>query len=110
MTNVTLQQFHPEGKSMRPSAPASAPSRTFSRAYPASASQIRVVRADLRALLDGCPIADDAVLCASELATNSALHSDSRQHGGAFTMTVILHMNSHVRIEVDDDGGLWAPS
>jgi len=95
---------------MRPSAPASAPPETLSRAYPASASQIRVVRADLRALLDGCAIADDAILCASELAANAALHSESRQRGGTLTVTVTVHMNNHVRIEVDDNGGPWRPS
>jgi hypothetical protein len=37
--------------------------------YPGTADQIRVVRADLRALLDDCPMADDVLVCASELAT-----------------------------------------
>jgi anti-sigma regulatory factor (Ser/Thr protein kinase) len=93
---------------MPSSARASARIATFSRAYPASASQIRAVRADLRALLDGCPIADDAVLCASELAANAALHSESRKPGGTLTVHVEIHESDHVRIEVDGGGGTWS--
>src|SRR6266478_3363036 len=39
--------------------------------------QIRAVRADLRGLLGDCPMADDVILCASELAANAAIHSRS---------------------------------
>ena len=35
---------------------------------------------------DGCPMADEVILCASELATNAALHSYSRRPGGTFTV------------------------
>jgi len=83
---------------------------TFSRAYPAVASQIRVVRADLRALLDGCALAADAILCASELAANADLHSQSRKPGGTLTLRAQIHEGEHVRIEVDDDGGSWTES
>ncbi|HVB44887.1 MAG TPA: ATP-binding protein [Streptosporangiaceae bacterium] len=93
---------------MPPSAPASARTPTFRRAYPASASQIRIVRADLRALLDGCPIAAEAILCASELAANAALHSESRKPGGTLTVNVAIRASDYVRIEVDDGGGPWA--
>jgi hypothetical protein len=34
--------------------------------YPGTTSQVRAVRADLRGLLDGCPMADDVILCASD--------------------------------------------
>ena len=47
------------------------------RTYPGTPDQIRVVRVDIRALADGCPLAEDIVLCASELATNAVMHSDS---------------------------------
>src|SRR6202035_4736116 len=43
-------------------------------------------RAFLRAALDGCPVADDAVLCVSEWGANAVLHSDSRKAGGTFTV------------------------
>jgi len=56
---------------MRQPAPAPAGTVAFSRAYPARPSQIRAVRSDLRELLDGCPVADEVVLCASELAANA---------------------------------------
>jgi serine/threonine-protein kinase RsbW len=98
------QKHHQEGSPVRPPAPASAPPATFSRTYPATAGQIRSVRADVRALLHDSPVADDAVLCASELAANAAIHSGSRRPGGTLTIT----MHAHVRIEVRDDGGPWA--
>lgn len=79
----------------------------LSRAYPATARQISTVRADLRALLDCCPIADDVLLCASELAANAALHSESGKPGGTFTVRAEVSKGQYVRIEVDDDGGTW---
>jgi hypothetical protein len=49
-----------------------APSRTeFRRTYPGTTGHISAVRDGLRALLHGCPMADDVILCASELATNA---------------------------------------
>jgi hypothetical protein len=45
---------------------------------------------------------DDAVLIASEFATNCVLHSD----GGAFTLRAEIGQD-RVRIEVEDAGGLW---
>jgi anti-sigma regulatory factor (Ser/Thr protein kinase) len=80
---------------------------TFSRTYPAMAIEVRAVRADLRALLDGCPIAYDVMFCASELATNATVHSDSREPGGKFTVRAEVRPGVNVRVEVDDDGGPW---
>lgn len=48
---------------------------TTGATYPGTAEHISAARADLRALLDGGPRADDIVLCVSELATNALLHS-----------------------------------
>ena len=42
---------------------------------------------------------------ASEFATNSVLHSASRD-GGAFTLRAEV-LRDHVRIEVEDAGGPW---
>ena len=55
--------------------------------------------------LGGCPQADEAVLVASEFATNSVLHSASR-HGGAFTLRAEVHPDC-LRSEVEDAGGPW---
>ena len=79
----------------------------WSRVFQARADQVREARTFLRAALDGCPIADDAVLCISELATNSCLHSDSRKPGGTFTVRAEVHHGNYVWIEVEDNGGPW---
>jgi hypothetical protein len=79
--------------------------RRYTGSYPAEPVQVRQVRAALAALLPDCPRADDALLVASEYATNSVVHSDSRA-GGEFTVRAEVHQN-HVRIEVEDGGGPW---
>jgi Histidine kinase-like ATPase domain len=81
--------------------------RTCSRVFPGRPEQIRHARQCLAQLLDGCPVADDAVLCLSELASNSVIHSDSRKPGGTFTVCAEVHPGDHVRIEVHDHGGPW---
>jgi hypothetical protein len=58
-------------------------------------------RTFLAAAIADCPVAADAVLCLSELATNSVLHSASREPGGTFTV------RAYVRIEVEDADGPW---
>jgi serine/threonine-protein kinase RsbW len=75
--------------------------------YPSSTEHIRAVRADLRVVLRGCPMANDVILCASELAANAALHSNSRLPGGTFTVQAIISPGQYIRIEVEDNGGLW---
>jgi serine/threonine-protein kinase RsbW len=95
---------------MRQPAPTSAETVAFSHAYLGSPDQIQAVRADLCGLLDGCPIADDCILCASELAANAALHSDSALPGGQFTVRAELRPGDYVWIEVEDQGGLWTPA
>ena len=94
---------------MRPPAQALA-GRTSGITYPGAAEHVRAVRADLRPLLAGCPMADDVILCASELATNAVLHSNSRLPGGTFTVRAAISPGHHVRIEVEDNGGPWTPA
>jgi anti-sigma regulatory factor (Ser/Thr protein kinase) len=53
-------------------------------------------------------LAEDVVLCASELAANAVLYSNSRTAGGTFTVRTELAPGKHVRIEVADNGGPWA--
>ncbi len=84
---------------------AAAGTRRYTGTYPADPAQVRHARAALAALLDGCPCADDAILIASEFATNSVLHSASHD-GGEFTLRAEVHPD-HVRIEVEDAGGPW---
>jgi anti-sigma regulatory factor (Ser/Thr protein kinase) len=84
--------------------------RTTAVTYPGTADQIRVVRADLRALLDDCPMADDVLVCASELATNAVLHSHSRLAGGTFTVCGKVSPGDYFWLEVEDEGGPWTPA
>ena len=73
---------------------------------PARPDQVRVARAFVGSVLAGCPAADDAILCISELASNSVLHSASYRADGTFTVYAEVH-SDYVRIEVKDDGGPW---
>ena len=91
---------------LTPVTPATAP-RTSTRTYPATREYVRAVRADLRALLTGCPHADDIILCASELAANAVLHSNSARPGGTITVHMTIGHGERVRIEVHDNGGPW---
>jgi serine/threonine-protein kinase RsbW len=83
--------------------------RTSTVTYPGGIEHVRAVRADLRPLLRDCPMADEVVLCASELAANAAIHSRSRLPGGTFTVRVRINPGDHAQIEVEDDGGPWTP-
>lgn len=84
--------------------------RTASVTYSGTTEQIRTVRADLRGLLGDCPMADDVILCASELAANSAIHSRSRLPGGIFTVRATISPGNYAWVEVEDSGGSWAPA
>jgi serine/threonine-protein kinase RsbW len=84
--------------------------RTACVTYPGSTEYIRAVRADLRVVLRGCPMANDVILCASELAANAALHSNSCLPGGTFTVRAVISPGQYTRIEVEDNGGLWTPA
>jgi serine/threonine-protein kinase RsbW len=80
--------------------------RTVCLTYPGSTQHIRAVRADLRVVLRSCPMANDVILCASELAANAALHSNSCLPGGTFTVRATISPGQYIRIEVEDNGGL----
>jgi hypothetical protein len=72
--------------------------RTTEVTYPGGTEYIRAVRADLRAVLDDRPRADDVILCASELAANAAQHSRSRLPGGTFAVRAIISPDHYARV------------
>jgi anti-sigma regulatory factor (Ser/Thr protein kinase) len=79
----------------------------FHRTYPGTDDQVRQVRRDLAPVVDGCPIADDLVLLASELVTNAIVHSRSGQPGGTFTIRAEVRPGDYAWLEVEDEGGHW---
>jgi hypothetical protein len=74
---------------------------------PGRPDQIRVARAFLATVLAGCPAADDAILCISELASNAILYSNSGKAGGTFTVRAEVHDGDYLWVEVEDNGGPW---
>jgi anti-sigma regulatory factor (Ser/Thr protein kinase) len=84
---------------------AAAGTRRHTGIFPAEPGQVRRARAALAGWLGGWPLADEAILVCSEFATNSVVHSASRD-GGAFTLRVEVRPD-RVRIEVEDAGGPW---
>jgi len=83
--------------------------RNFGHVYPGRPEQVQSVRADLRGFLNGCPIADETILVASELAANAAIHSSSRhQPGGRFIVRAEVCAGDYAWVEVEDQGGIWA--
>jgi two-component sensor histidine kinase len=83
---------------------ATAAATTYQGTFHGRAEEIARVRQEITAYLGQCPVADDLVLIADELATNSVLHSISR--GGAFHVRCELTAES-ARVEVEDAGSPW---
>lgn len=81
--------------------------QVWTREFPARPDQVGQARKFLARALEGCPVADDAVLCLSELASNSVLHSSSRKPRGTFTVHAEMQPGGYVRVEVRDEGGPW---
>jgi anti-sigma regulatory factor (Ser/Thr protein kinase) len=76
----------------------------YAGTFAGSPELVAQVRAGLRAFLDGCPRADDVILCASEFAANAVLHSASR--GEVFTIRAEL-FPGYCWVECEDLGGPW---
>jgi anti-sigma regulatory factor (Ser/Thr protein kinase) len=76
--------------------------------FTAEPQQVRAARRFLLDLLGGSSVAHDAVLCLSEVATNSVLHSNSHETGGRFSVQARLSRDGGVRVEVEDQGGPWS--
>ena len=71
---------------MRAQTPRAPEAITFERDYRGTIDQARHVRADLAKVAADCPVLDDLVLLASELATNAILHSRSGHPDRTFTV------------------------
>jgi serine/threonine-protein kinase RsbW len=84
---------------------AAAGTRRHTGTYPAEPRQVGLARAALAGWLENWRCVDEAVLIASEFATNTVLHSASR-HGGSLTLRAEVGQD-RVRIEVEDAGGPW---
>jgi hypothetical protein len=86
------------------------PPRSGEQVFPARPDQVSVARRFVAGLLAGTPVADDAILCVSELTSNCVSHSVSGYAGGIFSVRVELYDGDYVWLEVTDQGGLWRPS
>jgi anti-sigma regulatory factor (Ser/Thr protein kinase) len=80
------------------------PETQYQRTYAGRADQVREVRRDLARYLSDCPVADDMVLIADELAANCIMHTRSR--GASFRVRCELSPGT-ARIEAEDKGGPW---
>jgi anti-sigma regulatory factor (Ser/Thr protein kinase) len=87
--------------------PATAVPLAWSRVFAATPAQIREARRFLAGILADSPVADDAILCLSELAANAAIHSRSHMLGGHFTVRAEIRHGDRLRVEVEDQGGPW---
>jgi anti-sigma regulatory factor (Ser/Thr protein kinase) len=78
------------------------------RIFEGSPVEVRNVRDFVGLLAGACPVAEDVVLLASELATNAVLHTASGA-GGTFSVSVHAE-HTWVRVEVHDLGSDIAPA
>ena len=79
------------------------------RSFAGQMSQAAAARRFVAGLLNGSPLADDAVTVTSELVTNALLHSRSGQPGGHLTVRVDHALDSVV-IAVTDQGSCVEPA
>lgn len=78
------------------------------RTFAGLPEEIRSVRHFVSQLVNGCPVAADVILLASELATNAVRHTASGQDG---TFCVLVQSaRGRVRVEVHDLGSDTAPA
>jgi anti-sigma regulatory factor (Ser/Thr protein kinase) len=75
------------------------------RIFPGTPDQVAKVRRYIRSELIGHPALDDAMLAASELATNAMAHSASGHQGGMFAVHLTLASPHHIAVLVTDQGG-----
>lgn len=80
---------------------------TVKRTFPGRPDQVARVRELVRLVLGRLPVVDEAVLLASQLATNAVIHTASGQ-GGVFDVAVSRYPSA-VRVEVHDAGSHLVP-
>jgi anti-sigma regulatory factor (Ser/Thr protein kinase) len=78
------------------------------RTFPGRPDQVAIARRFVGRMLDGCPVADTAILLASELVTNALQHT-STATGGTFDVIVWRGMSAAC-VAVLDDGSDSAPT
>jgi anti-sigma regulatory factor (Ser/Thr protein kinase) len=83
--------------------------RKFTERLPGAPDQVRNARLVVAKVLgEAHPCIDEAVLLASETATNAVRHTDSGLLGGGFALTV-EHTDVWARVTVRDDGSPRTP-
>ena len=83
---------------------ATATAMTYKGTFCGRAEELSRVRREIADYLRNCPVTDDMVLIADELAANAILHTHSR--GESFRVRCELSPGS-ARIEAEDMGGPW---
>ena len=87
--------------------PTPLPLRICVRSFPGRADQVGNARALIARFLDGCPMAEEAVLLVSELTANACAHSASGRAGGTFVVRAQVSEGGRVYAEVEDEGSSW---
>jgi anti-sigma regulatory factor (Ser/Thr protein kinase) len=82
--------------------------RAKRRVFPGRHEQVAHARRFVARALEGCPVTDEAILCVSELATNTLLHTASGNEG-EFEV-IVQRGRSWVRIAVCDEGSSTTPA
>ena len=78
------------------------------RTFAGSPEEIQQVRHFVRQVIAGCPVTDEVILLASEVATNAVRHTSSGRDG---TFCVLVQaVDRSVRVEVHDLGSSTAPA
>jgi hypothetical protein len=87
--------------------PGEAVGRVLNATYAGVPESVGEARHRLAAALAGVPVAEDAVFCLGEVATNAVVHSRSGRPGGRFTVTASVLPGALVVLTVADEGGTW---
>jgi anti-sigma regulatory factor (Ser/Thr protein kinase) len=78
------------------------------RVFPGRPDQVAHARRFVARVLDGCPVADDALLCASELASNAIRHTRTGMRGKF--QVVVWRGRASACVAVLDDGSATIPA